>query len=344
MASELSKHKYLELPVPPQQTLLLSQIQNDNRCCPHHHRTIYPSPSDYISHALWIIYGTQYHLKHCRAEINGYFLQQLEMNRSILFACICTNCCNSLLSTFSILDIDASSSDALKEIIVLNLFMHHPRMARLAVKECPITKSLYLSETINAGNNIIASIAETSILCIDHRRNKHTVSIHIIMVYSSMRYWNEYYYLFFVKRFMVRFREALLRVCVVELELQQEQDEGYCVVDAMAGIIGRIWDRYSKRLGVLSSVLNDSATFQWMRMTVEPVGNKWKTIDLHKLIKENMTCCWSRCLREEKDIDGAMKMCSGCKMTYYCSRRCQKKAWKHDHKDICKKLRERYNL
>lgn len=30
--------------------------------------------------------------------------------------------------------------------------------------------------------------------------------------------------------------------------------------------------------------------------------------------------------------------CSGCKMAWYCSKRCQKKAWKRTHQDVCKWL------
>merc|ERR1712129_563461 len=56
-------------------------------------------------------------------------------------------------------------------------------------------------------------------------------------------------------------------------------------------------------------------------------------------MNENARCCWYKCCKKSGDIGIPFKVCSGCAMSYYCSRTCQKKAWKYGHKDHCKKLR-----
>ena len=41
---------------------------------------------------------------------------------------------------------------------------------------------------------------------------------------------------------------------------------------------------------------------------------------------------------------GATLKCSGCKMTYYCSKKCQINDWKPNHKKLCKKIRKNNNI
>ena len=38
------------------------------------------------------------------------------------------------------------------------------------------------------------------------------------------------------------------------------------------------------------------------------------------------------------------KICSGCEMEYYCSRRCQKRSWNKEHRFVCKKLCDFYTF
>merc|ERR1712129_611418 len=64
--------------------------------------------------------------------------------------------------------------------------------------------------------------------------------------------------------------------------------------------------------------------------------------EICKIMTRNARCCWYKCSKNIKDgITILFKVCSGCSMSYYCSKSCQKKAWKYGHKEICKTLRRR---
>ena len=63
-----------------------------------------------------------------------------------------------------------------------------------------------------------------------------------------------------------------------------------------------------------------------------------------KDLRQNMTCCWSECSKYEREIDVVLKVCGGCKLSYYCSRKCQKKAWKAGHWKECSTLKKYYHL
>lgn len=60
-------------------------------------------------------------------------------------------------------------------------------------------------------------------------------------------------------------------------------------------------------------------------------------------VKQRVLCSFMQCSRQQKDSRESFKLCAGCKLTYYCCRSCQKKAWSQ-HKSICLKLRRLYAL
>lgn len=51
-------------------------------------------------------------------------------------------------------------------------------------------------------------------------------------------------------------------------------------------------------------------------------------------MRRQMALTFQRCSNCRKFP--AKKFCSGCRGTYYCSQRCQLRAWKHGHKELCK--------
>ena len=144
MASIDIKQKYFEIPVLLEeivllyQTVLLEEVQKDS-----HERCPHPSPSDYLPCSLDALRNT--------VPFNDYSKKQLEMSDGRLMRCICTNCCSVLLSRLDISKITT---------LIPRLFYKHPRMPRLAIKEFPISKNMYLSGTINTKNNIIAYLMD----------------------------------------------------------------------------------------------------------------------------------------------------------------------------------------
>eukprot|EP01084_Bolivina_argentea_P098476 176982_1 len=53
-----------------------------------------------------------------------------------------------------------------------------------------------------------------------------------------------------------------------------------------------------------------------------------------KLLLNGLKCQYKCCNKDL--VECKMKLCSQCKVTYYCSRRCQKKDWKYFHRNICR--------
>lgn len=58
---------------------------------------------------------------------------------------------------------------------------------------------------------------------------------------------------------------------------------------------------------------------------------------------ETLKCGFMECDKTQSDIEGHLKLCARCKMTYYCCRSCQKRAWPQ-HKLNCNILSHRYDL
>ena len=59
--------------------------------------------------------------------------------------------------------------------------------------------------------------------------------------------------------------------------------------------------------------------------------------------RELLSCSSMDCSKLEKDSGRRFKLCAGCKMTHYCCRLCQKRAWPQ-HKTNCQKLSRMYAL
>lgn len=75
-----------------------------------------------------------------------------------------------------------------------------------------------------------------------------------------------------------------------------------------------------------------------------PKIRKWGSrSELRKDVKQRTSCSYLSCSKPQRDSNVQFKLCGGCKLTYYCCRSCQKKAWPH-HKPICLKLRHLYAL
>ena len=68
------------------------------------------------------------------------------------------------------------------------------------------------------------------------------------------------------------------------------------------------------------------------------INNSWNEMDANiqaSLKKIRTTCPYKRCNTSTKANQQYFKMCSQCKIAHYCSKDCQKKDWKKNHKKIC---------
>jgi hypothetical protein len=72
-------------------------------------------------------------------------------------------------------------------------------------------------------------------------------------------------------------------------------------------------------------------------------GSHWKVLNLTPEINSSWTTrCWSPdCLKTWAGVGRLFQICTGCKMAGYCSRTCQRSAWRHakvPHRDVCSAL------
>ena len=61
-----------------------------------------------------------------------------------------------------------------------------------------------------------------------------------------------------------------------------------------------------------------------------------------RALVNTIPCGWTGCKRQANHSGGNIKKCGHCKMAFYCSRKCQKKAWKRFHRHRCSQLCKRY--
>jgi MYND finger len=57
--------------------------------------------------------------------------------------------------------------------------------------------------------------------------------------------------------------------------------------------------------------------------------------------EDRHVCWWSECARRTGDKTASKELlrCAGCKKARYCSRECQTKDWKEQHKATCKSMK-----
>ena len=255
---------------------------------------------------------------------------------------------------------------SLYSIVFLNLtlivsLLHHPQMSRLMVKQDPMTESQY--KTKNRGNNVIVLFARWMKMYADDmevfkkyqpdQRRFYLSKLRTFteFICGSMKYWGKYHYFFFGNELVVPMHAITKKVEHIQFRERIDQDDKEAIISTMNKIIGGIGDFFQIRkrthmyfVGDFDKAALDK--FNLIRRIVHETGyqiNREGDI-AKKAAKRQLICCWYKCHRMERDLDRAMRMCSACKMAYYCSQKCQKKAWKYDHRDICPKLPKLYNL
>lgn len=71
------------------------------------------------------------------------------------------------------------------------------------------------------------------------------------------------------------------------------------------------------------------------------VMEKYEEVKRH--FRNRVRCSYPPCAIKQGACDYRFKVCGGCKFVYFCSRSCQKKAWRQ-HKSVCTELSHQYSL
>ena len=194
-------------------------------------------------------------------------------------------------------------------------------------------------------------------------------------LWISFKYWTKFQFLFFVKHYLCRMERAFVEIgegrafesqygpeFVTKSGISKEDaDNPNYVTLMMIGFLEMACKK-AKRMG-LDRTEDNKITETIRRFSHDaygidnalkvlgnPVGMSIRELseqcrNWHQaFFLENVVCGWSRCAKKGCQIVGNMKVCKQCRMEYYCSRRCQKKAWNREHRTRCKTLQTFYPL
>eukprot|EP01084_Bolivina_argentea_P086769 156799_1 len=371
-------------PTHPSSDRLLITRENGMNSCAH---VFYPSSSTFIDHILWVLHPASIESKFYEQHLHVFMCNSLMVN-------ICTNCSNIMLSKVSFSDIltlysvwsrfpvtythMVSNNGVPGRIPLLNSQLYaslfqHPKIYRLLVKSCPLTKkTYYFGESLREHNkNIKNNIEKREVYvhnfdflidvmfdtlhrvsgsnlqkqCDDVQFNNdlYTIMLYLGNIRVSMKYWTKYHYLFLVKHCFGDMGTLGQKLQTSQIKLNHSQM-------AIKKFIGFIYDKVIFVLMKHHNLINDKNICDFIQKHVKingyfDVETRKKTRSRTKHILMGwVNCAWSKCCKMNSEINDSLKVCVGCKMTYYCSKKCQKKGWKYGHRNICCKLSKQYHF
>eukprot|EP01084_Bolivina_argentea_P259471 437811_1 len=103
---------------------------------------------------------------------------------------------------------------------------------------------------------------------------------------------------------------SILMIILAHVALQAKKTHIFGIIDISPKLITRmniVWKAYKTNMG-------------------DP--------DVEARMKQKPICGFIRCTNSQNN-NQKFKLCSGCKMTYYCSKSCQKRSWNIRHRTEC---------
>ena len=190
-------------------------------------------------------------------------------------------------------------------------------------------------------------------------------------LWFSMKYWNKYHVRFFVNHYL-QMLVTLNRLGLAfyreygDVEVDPYNDDYYmflrlcidtvCVKAKRVGLKG-IPDAdvppnpFAAELRIgLKQIIHDVTLgddrcyFHYLPQEARAAEMKMLRRAEIREFMDTVPCGWFKCKNTAKDIGEPMKMCKQCRMTFYCSRRCQKKAWNRCHRLKCSELFNKYSV
>eukprot|EP01084_Bolivina_argentea_P298566 514542_1 len=251
---------------------------------------------------------------------------------------LCIHCINTLLSTISLEDIinyqikyakqRPYHTLCIKELLFSLLL--HPKIAKILAQSCNMNEQSYNKEMAlmthakeTIGKVFMHTVQPLNCICLNlymlFKTESQKLIIWLKAFYLSMKYWNGYQMLFFTQHYFSQFSDYYIK--------------NYNDFNKM--------DNYQIIMELLSLILENVS----MAISAKKISKHRSVKKSRKwaksLLIQSTSCGWNGCdLRrcERKQL----KICKGCKMSYYCSKLCQKKSWNTDHKKECNRLSNYY--
>eukprot|EP01083_Nonionella_stella_P014315 40231_1 len=147
------------------------------------------------------------------------------------------------------------------------------------------------------------------------------------MLYFSIKFWKESHIIYFYNTHLLQYVESLSTLL--------NSDAAQCMK-----LFGK---QYLQKLVKFNAYSTASKSQQLeVEGMLRVCGNdrhKGHMFTFEKIVKQ---CEWMFCDNSKREFE-QLRLCKGCKVTYYCSKYCQKSSWSKWHAQDCKKLQMYYN-
>ena len=302
--------------------------------CPHIH---YASEQSFAKHLIGIL-----HLEAPYYDHKNHYKVMGELLRVHSICGICRNVILSSVPLSKLLLRDfvegmESKRKAVYALFHLRLF-DHPKFAKMIIKSG--SESLPALQSIDLYLNSLLSAVQ---------RNKYIHDAAIMAlpyaktIFLSMKYWKEEHTLYY----MVNVNERLIKIRKWIDAFEKAHPMGIAArIGAFENSKVNPMEIKAQQLYLLLMSLEPAIDLKCNGNSGAVPKNNLKAAlqgvrkILSSTLKRDIRCSYSKC---KIKMDSHFKLCGDCKMTYYCSRSCQKKAWSQ-HKANCKVLSQRYML
>eukprot|EP01083_Nonionella_stella_P126620 383334_1 len=368
------KSKLISKYIPPDPDIsVINTIDIPMAVCSH---SSYQSPDAFIDHLLWVLHPKSLFCaeneKHCTS-----------IHKSLYGHIMCTNCINLMLYKVTFTDIINLYSIWTREIKIIahldrsprgglcnRLLLHlctHPKIFKIMIKSFQFNKTVYLNgEKMRERSKVTHSEQYvhdfdflSDILCGEiqsseynpqstetesdeyflriQRENAKVISK---AFYLSIKYWKKYHFLYFARHYLLE----LERLWIDIYQLSQK-DLGLGDVNFLVGrIVCNVCIGARKlRCNQIGNWEVMGVLKKYLKRTENEYDRKeiWKQVKTQFICKT--TCGWYGCGKTQTNAS-KFKVCKQCKMTYYCSKHCQKRSWNSEHRNKCKILCNVYKL
>eukprot|EP01084_Bolivina_argentea_P283144 484845_1 len=315
--------------------------------CPHQ---LYPIKSQFAHHLLWIL--RQESLSN--ASHKSHVRLMSPMIRSHSF---CWNCVNVILSIDNFANILGSCVSArsannseyyknlesrLKPAVIFKLISHpkaHKMMnsplvwdRKYATNCCSHLQEFNLCLAVWW---YVVKLCELTFKQLNLYRLVLEVYPTVRLLYLSMKNWNSKQIICFYKNELNLFHQLIELYNLTPTH--DKNEERVCVGSSIHDLIGGLLNKLSKKL--LCKDIN--YIFGKTQKKIMITFANMSTDSFQQFINNRtpVKCYWWNCKR----YSTTFKLCKGCQMAYYCSRKCQKASWNNQHRFICNKLKQNYD-
>eukprot|EP01084_Bolivina_argentea_P259550 437962_1 len=322
--------------------------------CPHYK---YSSSHNFVDHLLVLLNAEVKAFDECTTTANGDLLFWLLAEKGD----ICIDCCNILLSAihFNTFIRDyiipnlsfAEPSEDDKYFGLFNLAKFSfwficdqvPKVHKIIWKCMKLNKETYIKgEQLIKTNNLNQQERKIyahvfHFICTIAVSGESSHFSHFRNVFLSIKYWNVYQIIFFINHHYIDLFKFIIG------SSNADPKEAHLPTVMLCTISNKYHKLPERYVSLIDENLQDMI---FINIDEIKMYKEYRA----KLRSDMRVCGFCEIVEGsgEDNVTGQKKskykICKQCKMTYYCSRNCQKKSWNKRHREVCEKLLQMYCL